>query len=466
MAYFNHAYKKVFLATAGDVSRPVDSAFIDPELTTDGNVDAVSGVLTSEHHISYLKLAQAGFGPGLTGFFGASDAAPGGKDVSAPLAIFGKECCPFYVASASIKADDKQGPFHGGYQESHKSKIVNPKYVRKMWGVKGTPAYRSVLQIGGTVDNIAANPACNKEFLCGETYYLRVEVKGTAALRFANHNLYQTLQADGGCCDDPTNPLPVSPEVIYLQYANAIVDNPYFKDFVRPLIEVTYDPGTGVVTETLAATSAIALAEGLDAEDTFDRLTNSANPNYIDPAFIQSVGLILVGAYVDTKFQDCTFQVSDYYGKEALQLFASEVDLNGDPCTFEGLCVTESCPGIQAEGLGETVIRELIQSEAYLQNFMHSDLRIREITQGTAVFDVIDRNALYGKFYILHSVPRFNNPTGVFDNDQYLLEIVTDNDGVDFLLNEGQILADQCVGCEVVPSYETSECLYDFKNEA
>jgi hypothetical protein len=34
-----------------------------------------------------------------------------------------------------------------------------------------------------------------------------------------------------------------------------------------------------------------------------------------------------------------------------------------------------------------------------------------------------NRNALYNKFCILHSVPRFNNPSGVFDNDQYLIEI-------------------------------------------
>jgi hypothetical protein len=26
---------------------------------------------------------------------------------------------------------------------------------------------------------------------------------------------------------------------------------------------------------------------------------------------------------------------------------------------------------------------------------------------------------------LLHSVPRFNNPTGTFDNDRYLLEFVT-----------------------------------------
>jgi hypothetical protein len=51
------------------------------------------------------------------------------------------------------------------------------------------------------------------------------------------------------------------------------------------------------------------------------------------------------------------------------------------------------------------------------------DLRIREITNGTDVFNAIDKNSQYTRYYIQHNVPRFNNPTGTFDNDQYLLEI-------------------------------------------
>jgi hypothetical protein len=31
-----------------------------------------------------------------------------------------------------------------------------------------------------------------------------------------------------------------------------------------------------------------------------------------------------------------------------------------------------------------------------------------------------------------HSVPRFNNPTGTFDNDQYLLEVITTGADVTF----------------------------------
>jgi hypothetical protein len=36
----------------------------------------------------------------------------------------------------------------------------------------------------------------------------------------------------------------------------------------------------------------------------------------------------------------------------------------------------------------------------------------------------ITRGTKYSVYYLLHSIPRKNNPTGVFDNDQYLVKIV------------------------------------------
>jgi len=36
----------------------------------------------------------------------------------------------------------------------------------------------------------------------------------------------------------------------------------------------------------------------------------------------------------------------------------------------------------------------------------------------------VSREALYDRLMILHTVPRFNNPSGTFDNDQYLVELV------------------------------------------
>jgi hypothetical protein len=45
---------------------------------------------------------------------------------------------------------------------------------------------------------------------------------------------------------------------------------------------------------------------------------------------------------------------------------------------------------------------------------------MREIEQNPALAN-ISRTSLYDQVMVLHSVPRFNNPSGTFDNDQYLL---------------------------------------------
>ena len=104
----------------------------------------------------------------------------------------------------------------------------------------------------------------------------------------------------------------------------------------------------------------------------------------------------------------------------------------GAPCEFTGICIEVECEGRQAQGLGETAARNLILSESYRQNSFATDLRIREITQGNDLLDAarggVDRTALYDRIMIQHSVPRFNNPTGTFDNDQYVIEILTQND--------------------------------------
>jgi hypothetical protein len=446
MAYFNHAFHKCFVATAGNNPTKGDAA--PSQVSYSGGIITDAGV-----HVSQLKdTATYGLGPGVVGFFGAKG---GNKDLSLDLTGLA-DCCPFYLASSSIRINDKQGPFHGGYQASNKSKMVNPNYIRQMWIQEPGLAQRAALEIGGTPNNVDGNADCNKEFLCEETYYLRVEVKGTAALRFANHNLYQTLGVYTGCCDDPLNPTPVDPATVYLSWAeqiaglpvstadyNAASDsgNPYLSNFIRPFVivdDIAY-----------AQNEEIAVEEGLNPTQIWANI----------PATVTSAGLILVGSYVDTKFDDCTFVTTDYYGKEPIQLFASEVDLNGDPCTFEGLCVETACDGIQAQGLGETVIRDVILHEGYLQNFMHDDLRIREITQGTNIFEVIDRTALYARGFILHSVPRFNNPTGVFDNDQYLLDIITTDAGQ--LTTALTTIADNCAPCDPVENFRPTECNFD-----
>ena len=78
-------------------------------------------------------------------------------------------------------------------------------------------------------------------------------------------------------------------------------------------------------------------------------------------------------------------------------------------------------------GLGETVLRELILDGRYLQNAYPDSgrvdsLRMREIEADPALA-TITRSALYDRVLILHNVPRFNNPSSTFDNDQYLIVV-------------------------------------------
>jgi hypothetical protein len=283
---------------------------------------------------------------------------------------------------------------------------------------------------------------CCKEFLCGETYNLRLDVKGSPAMRYLNHNAYLTVTAYTGCCPvGSIAPSAVDSTEVMIKWAQQIIDSPIINPFILPVVIdeaqiAWYAPGTDA--NFLAAYNV----------DTWD--------HYVSPGHTEGAcaGLVLNGSYVDTKFGDCTFQISDFYEVEPVRLYASETDLNGDPCTFEGICVVTECQGSQAMGLGESVAREVILSEAYRQNFFSSDFRIREITQGNSVFNYIDRNSLYTRYYLQHNVPRFNNPSSTFDNDQYLLEIITDGDIVAF----EEFVRGWLENCSQCPELEIVEC--------
>jgi hypothetical protein len=81
------------------------------------------------------------------------------------------------------------------------------------------------------------------------------------------------------------------------------------------------------------------------------------------------------------------------------------------------------------------------------------------------VFDYINRNVLYTRYFIQHNVPRFNNPTSTFDNDQYLLEVITCDRIVAFETFVNAWLGDcsQCTGLEVEGCVEpVCEPVYNF----
>jgi len=498
MAYFNHSFQKVFLGTAGNVAAASPQAGVQ-----NGYVTTV-GMPMVNLNGSYIT-GQDSVTPGVTpttapayGLFykdtylSVGDTAP-------------TDCCSLILAGSSFYENDKVGKFHGGYQETNKSKEINPKYVQSFYVVEPCAPQQAIVNIGKTPFNTAVtgistptagtgyststgvattttgngngltvditaaagsitaavinNPGygysvgdvvtittggadstftitsvngssvdgeCCFEFLCDETYYLRLDIKGSPALRFLNHQVYNTLDHYTGCCAPGSlAPTPVDSTLVMIGWASQIMDNtrnlPNLSDFIYPVVisETVagntywlYPPGTDLTTLSAAPTGV-----------TFDTWDNYVSPGHTTG---QCAGLVMFGAYVDTTFGNCSFQTSDFYEVEPIQIYASMVDYTGDPCKFEGICVNRTeCLGIQGNGFGETVLRDLILSESYRQNFFATDIRIREITQGDNVFNVIDRNARYHRYYLLHNVPRFNNPTGVFDNDRYMLEVIT-----------------------------------------
>jgi hypothetical protein len=192
---------------------------------------------------------------------------------------------------------------------------------------------------------------------------------------------------------------------------------------IAPFISIAIYNTDGILVETAynQTTYNAAIAAGTQPWSTYIP---------VDPVpALAAAGMYIQGAYVDTQFGNCTFYPNDSIIAylEPVKIYASEVDYNGDPCAFTGLCVENTCAAVQGVGSGENIVRELILSEGYSQAPFYTgrDLRIREITQGYDVTNTIDRSSRYYRYFIQHSVPRFNNPSGTFDNDQYLLEIIT-----------------------------------------
>jgi hypothetical protein len=80
------------------------------------------------------------------------------------------------------------------------------------------------------------------------------------------------------------------------------------------------------------------------------------------------------------------------------------------------------------------------------------------------VFDYINRNTLYTRYFLQHNVPRFNNPSSTFDNDQYLLEVITCGRIAAFETFVDLWLGDcsQCTGLEIEGCVTDCTPLYTF----
>lgn len=431
--YFNHAFKKVFVSAVATGAISLR--------TTGSTADLTAGQIGLFDAKTYQALAAA------------------------PAAGTNQK---FILAQGSFRVNDKIGPYHGGYKESIKSKEINPKYVSRFFKVTAVTPLTQIVDVSGL------------DITCGNTYQLRVDIKGSPALRTLKRYAYHTLDAYSGCCADgcdaPCNGDPVDENVILLQWADQLNEDPIMSQFVRAyvlgtavattgttsvaaanLYKITAIPstatyevgnfvsGTGVgagakivsidsataITvdkpNTAAGTGvAITVTQPLETE-TYVPVTGAGAADVVGTLRIEA-------AYEDTKFGNCTFFPNDHYELEPIRIYVSAVDESGDPCALKldinsstGTGVTVVQEARQASGVGDTVLRDLILFKRYLQDpfpdgLSVDSLRMREV-QGDTSLTEIDRNGLYDQVCLLHSVPRFNNPSGTFDNDQYLLVV-------------------------------------------
>ena len=399
-----------------------------------------------------------------------------------------------YLAQGSFHNLDKIGPFNGGYKETVKSKGINAKLVSSFYRTDPSNPVNEVLEI--------AQVTCGLE--CDTMYDLRLDIKGSPALRFLNHNLYQTLSAYTGCCTNLVSPVvsdKVDPTVVLLQWADQINNTtatagfspsgnnsiPFLNQFVQALVYVrtalgttaTGTAATSTITVASAGTGATAIQAGNKvkvqgytayvgstyvAASTTVPLVNADGTAFVIPAtiaaltaikfyrttttaaYVPSVGsaaltvdsnIDIIGAYVDTVFGDCSFSPMDNFETEPIQLYASMAayannsnDLGGDTCAVSCFTITETQAAKQGKGFGETLVRELILAKRYQQEPWYADPRMREVMNDTTLGTSggggpeITRATKYSVYYLLHSIPRKNNPTSVMDNDQYLVKIV------------------------------------------
>jgi len=197
MSYFPHAYQKSFVA--GTSSPLITNGTTASSALTAGKIALINASTNTSCDLSTSTSLSY---------------------TTVPLA---------YLAQGSFHTKDKMGPFHGGFQESVKSKGINPKYISSFTVSEPLDAIQDIQQIPVTA-------GCN--ILCNSTYRLRVDIKGSPALRFLTHNAYFTLDAFTGCCttlgvNSTTGTDPIDPNVVLVQWADRINLYPTVKDFIK-----------------------------------------------------------------------------------------------------------------------------------------------------------------------------------------------------------------------------------------
>jgi len=311
----------------------------------------------------------------------------------------------FYFAQGSFYGSDTVGnnPGIGGYQETLKSKVLNPRYTSFVGKMDAQAATNDAI-------TLTAQHNC---FPCGTLGMIRVDIKGSPALRFMDRNMYKVFSSNNMCCT--TGESYQDPTWVLANIADEIAGDTFWSQFLSVGLNTSTDGGSSFSAVTASSGSFVT---GYNSGSPLSTITSSNQGQ-----------LTLTAAFSSTTFGNSSFDPRDYHEMEPIIITSADVlDEQGDVCVTCGT-FAHTANGAQLIGSGETVLRDLILSESYRQFHFpvgnKNASRMREIEQGADLFTYVDRTQNdYNSYYIQHHVPRFNNPSGTFDNDQYMLKFV------------------------------------------
>lgn len=353
------------------------------------------------------------------------------------------------LVMGSWATKDKIAPFYGGLTAPVYSKTIDFRRVTRFIQSIAQPAAQQIVSIGW---DQTSGSSTGPVFYCGQPYFLRLDLIGSPALRLLNHQIYIDLPAYGGCCGTDCSSGCTSTAVdaacIMLQWndfmrygtyspgigAPSMNSNagevPYLTQFFLPAVFVQSGSTKVQVYSQADLDAANAGTYGTPSQNAAVISAGAYTCNTSTPASVVA-SFQLTGAYVDTKYNNCTFTPSDYFEIEPIFCHASLVTQDFSPCAFN-TTINTSVPNmftqIQApaypKGLGEQIVRELIQSERYRQNpFADSiyvdSIRFREIEDQNWITDNVNRQAYYDVIGIAYNIYRPDNSQAVHDNDQY-----------------------------------------------
>jgi len=327
----------------------------------------------------------------------------------------------FIIANTSMLSQDKYGS-HGGFQMVDLSKMINKNYVERVYTVQAGDPLPYVISVGN--DGSQQTGTCTPVFYCDQDIFFRVDIKGSAMLRTYVRNMYRMIHVKTPCCVGGTI-AQIDPTWVFIEIANAILNDPYLKNYVLPIVYSNGADGTTGVNYIAPASAGITYPYFVTATSTWDTYTlgNSVNVANVD------AGIILIGAYEDTQFGNCSFLPTDYQEYQPIKLIAEFVDFNGNPCETLQYCTNVLSTGHSGNGSGLQAQKDILMSQSYLTNYLSDDPRIREVTGGVDM--LIDRTQRYRRIGIIHTIPRHMGMSndmnlGIHNTDRYVVDIIHD----------------------------------------